>query len=286
MGTAKTEDGKWYDYAVFGYSSMPVNIKISRLYEEFPNQDTSSWAGYGGLKDTTEVPDEETIKSDIGISFDEAKKLADEKVAKLNIPDMVMGEWEYALLWNTDIETGGYTREKQIAAGYQFHYVRKINKIPVTYTMEYGGGLESMESEMETWCYEVLDLVVNKDGVEYLEFDNRYDEGEVKTENLKLLSFDEIMKIYEKMMLVQNADILNYEQERTYHINRITFGYTRIYEPASDSRTGILVPAWDFFGDFENTTSEGTTYTNNMTYQSYLTINAIDGSIIDRGLGY
>lgn len=63
----------------------------------------------------------------------------------------------------------------------------------------------------------ILDLVVNKDGVEYLEFDNRYDEGEVKTENLKLLSFDEIMKIYEKMMLVQNADILNYEQERTYH---------------------------------------------------------------------
>lgn len=121
--------------------------------------------------------------------------------------------------------------------------------------------------------------------MEYLEFDNRYDEGEVKTENLKLLSFDEIMKIYEKMMLVQNADILNYEQERTYHINRITFGYTRIYEPASDSKTGLLVPAWDFFGDFENT-SEGTTYTNNMTYQSYLTINAIDGSIIDRGLGY
>ena len=143
-----------------------------------------------------------------------------------------------------------------------------------------------MESEMETWSYEVLDLVVNKDGVEYLEFDNRYDEGEVKTENLKLLSFDEIMKIYEKMMLVQNADTLNYEQERIYHINRITFGYTRIYEPASDSRTGILVPAWDFFGDFENTTSEGTTYTNNMTYQSYLTINALDGSIIDRGLGY
>ena len=37
-------------------------------------------------------------------------------------------------------------------------------------------------------------------------------------------------------MLVQNADTLNYEQERIYHINRITFGYTRIYEPASDSK--------------------------------------------------
>ena len=101
---------------------------------------------------------------------------------------------------------------------------------------------EAVKVHLEEKGYEVLDLVVNKDGVEYLDFDNRYVEWEVKTENLNLLSFDVIMKIYEKMMLVQNADILNYEQERTYHINRITFGYTRIYEPASDSRTGILVP--------------------------------------------
>ena len=285
LSMAETKDGKWYNYKVVSYSSMPINIQISRIYENVALRDISFWGSYEALKDYAEVPDEETLKNDIGISFEEAKKLADEKVAELSIPDMEMGEWEYALLWNTDIETGGYTREKQIAAGYQFHYVRKINKIPVTYTIAYGGGLESMESEMETWSYEVLDLVVNKDGVEYLEFDNRYDEGEVKTENLKLLSFDEIMKIYEKMMLVQNADTLNYEQERIYHINRITFGYTRIYEPASDPKTGILVPAWDFFGGFEST-YEGVTSINNMTYQSYLTINAIDGSIIDRCLGY
>ena len=142
MGTAKTEDGKWYDYAVFGYSSMPVNIRISRLYEEFSNLDTSFWAGYGGLKDTTEVPDEETIKNDIGISFEEAKKLADEKVAKLNIPDMVMGEWEYALLWNSDAKREDTPEKNRSLPIYQFHYVRKINKIPITYTMEYGGGLE------------------------------------------------------------------------------------------------------------------------------------------------
>ena len=55
--------------------------------------------------------------------------------------------------------------------------------------------------------------------------------------------------------------------------------------PASDPKNGILVPAWDFFGGFEST-YEGVTSINNMTYQSYLTINAIDGSIIDRNLGY
>lgn len=48
------------------------------------------------------------------------------------------------------------------------------------------------------------------------------------------------------MMLIQNADTLNSEDGRVYHIERITFGYSRIYEPATDSKSGVLVPVWDF----------------------------------------
>ena len=53
------------------------------------------------------------------------------------------------------------------------------------------------------------------------------------------------------MMLIQIADTLNSEDGRVYHIERITFGYSRIYEPATDSKSGVLVPVWDFFGSFE-----------------------------------
>ena len=46
--------------------------------------------------------------------------------------------------------------------------------------------------------------------------------------------------------------------------------------------SGVLVPVWDFFGTqaFDDITigQDG--------YQSLLTINAVDGSIIDRDLGY
>ena len=50
---------------------------------------------------------------------------------------------------------------------------------------------------------------MTEDGIDQVEFINQYDIGQVKTERVNLKSFDEIMDIYEKMMLIQNADTLN-----------------------------------------------------------------------------
>ena len=120
-------------------------------------------------------------------------------------------------------------------------------------------------------------------------YSNPYTIGETKTENLNLLPFSEIMKTYEKMMVVTNADNMEYEKSRVYDIDRIVLGYARIYEPSTDPHTGLLVPVWDFFGsrkvegDYDgNSYSDITDYPN----WSFLTINAVDGSIIDRDLGY
>ena len=82
---------------------------------------------------------------------------------------------------------------------------------------------------METWSYESLCFYVDKDGIESMTYSNPYTIGKIKTENLNLLSFSEVMKIYEKMMVVNTSKDPN---------------------------------------------------------ESFLTINAVDGSIIDRNLGY
>ena len=146
-----------------------------------------------------------------------------------------------------------------------------------------------MDSDMETWCYEKVDVTVSKDGIEKIDLINLYDIGEIKTENVELLPFAEIMELYGKMMVIQNADIMNYELSRTYQIDRIVFGYGRIYEPASDATSGLLVPMWNFFGSFvasDDLDGVASTYENNTKYQSYLTLNAVDGSVINLGLGY
>lgn len=69
-----------------------------------------------------------------------------------------------------------------------------------------------------------------------------------------------------------------------------TAGFMNLLQTANP---GVLVPVWDFFGSFEGFYTEEQqaqgapeTFGNYDTNMSYLTINAIDGSVIDRGLGY
>ena len=78
-------------------------------------------------------------------------------------------------------------------------------------------------------------------------------------------------------------------EEMGFDIDTITFGYTRIYQPYVTEEEGILVPVWDFFGE-KTAYPEIETYPYTSNYvtpaKSLLTINAIDGSVIDRSLGY
>ena len=301
IGVAVTEDGTPFRYILKSFGSTPMSAKIenNKKYEQSEQADALFfWHNYDSFSADNDIhlaeplPAEEEMETEIGISFEEAKALTDEKVAALQIPGMELADWEYGLCTyqtnspeNHDIHISD--------TGYIMHYTRKVDGIPITYSSEYGGALEDMDSEMETWSYERLDFCVTEDGIDQVEFINQYDIGQVKTERVNLKSFDEIMDIYEKMMLIQNADTLNSEDGRVYHIDRITFGYSRIYEPATDSKSGVLVPVWDFFGSFEGFYTEEQqaqgapeTFGNYDTNMSYLTINAIDGSVIDRGLGY
>lgn len=144
-----------------------------------------------------------------------------------------------------------------------------------------------MESTVVPWGYEVLNIIVGRDGIQKVEFFNLYEIGEVQKENVVLMDFNEIIKVYEQMMEVSNADISELEKQRTYHIKKIKLGYSRIYDPKSDNGSGVLVPVWDFFGGFDTETDD---YSNKnsgeYSNQSFLTINAIDGTVIDRELGY
>ncbi|NLB42889.1 MAG: hypothetical protein GX815_11660, partial [Clostridiales bacterium] len=56
--------------------------------------------------------------------------------------------------------------------------------------------------------------------------------------------------------------------------------------------SGLVIPVWDFFGTLTLKSKPGQPNLaegddgGRYTYTSFLTINAIDGSIIDRELGY
>ncbi len=281
-GVAVMNDGSKYYYKTYSSGSDTLAVRIKKTAkaggEALPTD--TSWFDYTD-SNGFQKPTEESI----GLSLENAKKMVQEKVDKMGITDLQCTGWDYAVCTNLEDDN----TLSNIGTGYHIYYNRVINGVPITQTMDSGGNLEDMDSTMETWSYESLEFFVDKDGIASVAYRDPYIIGETKTENLSLLPFSEIMKTYEKMMVVTNADNMEYENSRVYDINRIVLGYARIYEPSKDAHTGLLVPVWDFFGTRKTETEyDGESYSDTTDYPtwSYLTINAVDGSIIDRSLGY
>ena len=281
-GVAVMNDGSKYYYKTYSSGSDTLAVRIKKTAkaggEALPTD--TSWFDYTD-SNGFQKPTEESI----GLSLENAKKLVQEKVDKMGITDLQCTGWDYAVCTNLEDDN----TLSNIGTGYHIYYNRVINGVPITQTMDSGGNLEDMDSTMETWSYESLEFFVDKDGIASVAYRDPYIIGETKTENLSLLPFSEIMKTYEKMMVVTNADNMEYENSRVYDIDRIVLGYARIYEPSKDAHTGLLVPVWDFFGTRKTETEyDGESYSDTTEYPtwSYLTINAVDGSIIDRSLGY
>ena len=286
-GVVETADGI-YNYSINYRMKPDVTFSIERRREDLADPYVfSSWTEAGFLMDIDGENhiSEEQIQSKLNVSFEDAKKTAEEKIERLGW-DLKLFGWDYAVFCEGE---GGANADHMLDAGYQFYFSRELDKVPVTHTVEYGGGLEDMDSTLAVWSYERCEIIVGDDGIQWVNIINPYEIGEVQTANVKLLDFDQVIGIYEQMMEVSNADITRYETHREYHIRRITLGYMRIYDPTKDSDTGLLVPVWDFFGGFDLTEPDGTSMVKNTgehSTQSHLTINAIDGTVIDRGLGY
>ena len=68
-------------------------------------------------------------------------------------------------------------------------------------------------------------------------------------------------------------------------VDRIVFGYTRL-DFKDDMYRYKLVPVWDFFGTYYHYRDGELTVSHTEDYNSLLTINAMDGTVIDRRFGF
>jgi len=285
----------YYNYVIKDFCGNIIEIKRSNAHSGFREL---FWGEYEFLKNNDDGGNGNNIEISeskaetlAGIEMENAKAMADEKLKVLGLDHMELYDWDYGILLASEdgLEVDNQAFQVQ-DAGYWFFYTRKVNDISVTYTYDVGGGLESMEDERETWYYETVNFLVTDDGIEQVDISSLYDMDEEENSSVQLMKFDEIMEIFKNMMLITNGEyVSNYENMRTYNIDHIQLGYMRIYNPDTDSRSGTLIPVWDFFGGFEGemiTEDENGEYRNYVKHQSYMTINAIDGTVIDRSLGY
>ena len=183
---------------------------------------------------------------------------------------------------------------------YVFYYTRNINGITATYVNEN----YSIDTKSETdktdvyreyWPSEVVTIYVDNEGIIGLTYSSPTKIVDTLNENVSLLPFDEIINRFKQQIIIGGSwRIREHIISRRLLIDRIELGMARISIRDKPDEY-MYVPVWDFFGSciekydktvVDSNYNENNEYIEKTFGHSYLTINAIDGSIIDRNLGY
>lgn len=129
------------------------------------------------------------------------------------------------------------------------------------------------------------------DGLRTFKWINPYTIEGLSEEYVFLLPFSDISNIFEEMILKKHADNFNNEGDTVdIQVDKVVLSYMRVRE--KDSMEGTLIPVWDFFGTktYRNAAGEvelvADRVYDGVLPESMLTINAMDGTIVDRWAGY
>ena len=285
-------EGDWYQIDMYGDQKTPLEGEPRFLRTDYDvwtdydltlRNDDGHWVyssydyvqgmGEWHMRNAISYTDHRTDHTrDIG-TLEDAIALADSYVARLE-PDMVYE--------SVNPRTDGFmmrvdTRGRS-SHGYRLYYARAVSGIMVT-PYAGSGADDAKETFNPVPQCEELWVDVGDEGVFALNWSHPIEIKDMVSEDCELLSFDQIMDILGVLgpMSIQH---LEYEPNNALYLNRAVLGYMCLQERGKPTSYQLL-PVWDFFGartigreryEWHNT--------------PLLTINAIDGTIIDRKLGY
>ncbi len=255
---ANYPSGQGFSSAFYSWNAADDGLDISYASVE-------EMARYAPDTDLAQVPD-------VTIAEDAAQELCDGVVQALDIPGM--GRWSVRKAYSV-------SPLLPTRCCWEVRYTRQVNGVPITCTNDsyVSMNVTSDGAYQIPWPYESLAFYVNDAGIVGMKWLSPYDIGEAVTEDSSLLDFADVMGVFEKMYIVDNNGL-----KADVTVDAIRLGYARILKQ-DEFGVGLLVPVWDFFGTI---TGENGTIRDKWDDPdaSLLTINAIDGSIIDRSLGY
>ena len=232
----------------------------------------------------------------INISKEQAVKIAEDEIKELGLIDYALAAVGSDAI---DIPATRYSENsyKDDPKCYVMYFTHSVGNIPVTFVSKYTSGSlskgdKNLQEFSSPWPDETLKIVADDNGINTFMWYCPYKVIDTVSENVQLLSFDRIKDIFREQIKVQgiwdsDPDIVR----REIHIEDIVLGMAKIPKK-DDPDINMLVPAWDFFGYSVykyrapqpggyrlNADNE---YTEKLFMHSFLTINAIDGSVIQR----
>ncbi len=158
-----------------------------------------------------------------------------------------------------------------------FQFARTVNGIPVNCTEFTNGIIFDDNGETYDWVWgpENIEIAVGNNGVLWFDWNNPGKIGQALNTNVQLNDFQEIKDIFKKQLFYEKAWSIPSEKSEL-SIKRVVLGLMRV---KMEGGQYVYMPVWDFIGDWEDS---GIMQTN----MSFLTLNAVDGSVINRALGY
>ena len=163
--------------------------------------------------------------------------------------------------------------------GDMFVFTRTIHGVPVVWTGEECYAYDNFGDtyNLKTPYESMIIIIDRQDGSVWLRWQAPHTIDITSGQAAALLPFDQIMAIAAQLFPLKyqfQEQYLSYRDQDANRltVNRITLSYSRVQN--RDNPTGFsMVPVWDFFNADEPA-------------ESFLTVNAIDGTVIDRGFGY
>ena len=170
--------------------------------------------------------------------------------------------------------------------GYSFYYTRTINGIQEVYTNTFLSELveqtDGNDVFIDLWRPEYICIETQNSEIVKVEWKNPTEVTKIDNENVYIKPWEEIQEIFLKQMdymLSTNITALN--ANKGISINRIELGLTKVI--VKDSMNEYkLIPTWCFMGD-EIKEGESEVISSEVCF---LTINAIDGTVVNRSLMY
>lgn len=216
------------------------------------------------------------------LSEKEAKAKADEFLKNIGISGFdidtdTKGQY-YELLANQE-DADKYEYRKV----WYFKYLRSIDNVLVNNegASKYADSGQGESFTKYEWPGESIQICINDQGVVEFRYGAPIKVNETVVENTKLKTFEQARKVFEKMIVTINANENGDDYMKNISVSKVALRYMRISEKDKFD-TGLLVPVWDFIGTYEDDAEKDSSFRD----KSILTVNAIDGTVIDKALGY
>lgn len=211
------------------------------------------------------------------LTFSDAKYQAEDVIQKLGLTHM-----QLTLSLSDKVIVPQSSQQEHPC--YVFVFSRNLGGLPVTYRKMMHSTLTSGEMYSETWAEEYAVVSIDDTGILSFLWQSPTSIPSTLNENTSVLPFAEAMEYADRHFKNNYSWLDESISEASIVITEIRLGMTRI---AIGTDEYLYVPTWDFIGTGQERSNEDDGLQNyNDAAQSYLIINAVDGSIIDSVRGY